>query len=107
MTKYYGKSLVLSKTKPTKSGYVFKGWMTSKDANKISYQPGGSFSENNDITLYAKWELKPPSKPSITSPKNNISSDIARKLQIGFSKVSDASGYQVRYSQNVNFSGQV
>ena len=30
MTKYYGTNLTLSTTKPTRSGYTFKGWKNSK-----------------------------------------------------------------------------
>ena len=54
-TKYYANTLTLSNTKPTLSGKVFKGWATSKGATSANYQPGGSYTGNNDLTLYAVW----------------------------------------------------
>ena len=53
--KAYGKSLVLSSTKPTRTGYTFKGWATSASGS-VAYQPGGTYSENASVTLYAVWE---------------------------------------------------
>ena len=54
-TKYYANALTLSSTKPTMSGRSFKGWATSKTATTASYQPGGKYTENKDVTLYAVW----------------------------------------------------
>lgn len=58
-TKYYGKTLTLSSTKPTRSGYTFKGWALSKadaDDGTWYYQAGGSCGKNENLTLYAVWE---------------------------------------------------
>lgn len=55
-TKYYGKTLTLSSTKPTKSGYTFVGWNTSSTATSATYQPGGSYTANSGATLYAIWK---------------------------------------------------
>lgn len=71
-TKYYGQTLKLSSTKPTKSGYNFKGWGTSADAEAASYQPGGNYTANASITLYAVWEVgvliefSVPDEPSVS-----------------------------------------
>ena len=54
-TKTYGQTLTLSSTRPTKSGYTFKGWGTSSTTETVSYQPGGSYTANAAITLYAVW----------------------------------------------------
>ena len=54
-TKTYGEDLILSSKKPTKTGYDFKGWATSSDGS-VSYQPGGTYTSNSGVTLYAKWE---------------------------------------------------
>lgn len=54
-TKYYGKSLTLSSSQPTKTGYTFLGWGTSSTATTASYQPGGSYTSNSAVTLYAIW----------------------------------------------------
>lgn len=56
-TKTYGKTLTLSSTKPTRTNYNFKGWGTSSSSTTASYQPGGSYTANSKITLYAIWEL--------------------------------------------------
>ena len=54
-TKYYNKTLTLSSTKPTRTGYTFKGWATSSGGS-VAYQPGGSYTANSKVTLYAVWE---------------------------------------------------
>lgn len=51
-----GKSITLSTTKPTRTGYRFLGWNASSSATSATYQPGDIFSTNNPITLYAVWE---------------------------------------------------
>lgn len=55
-TKTYGKNLTLSTSKPTRINYTFKGWATSARGT-VSYQPGGKYTSNAAITLYAVWEL--------------------------------------------------
>ncbi len=54
-TKTYGKALTLSSTVPERDGYTFVGWGTSATATSASYQPGGSYTSNKSITLYAVW----------------------------------------------------
>jgi uncharacterized repeat protein (TIGR02543 family) len=54
-TKTKDVTLTLSSTKPTRSGYTFLGWATSAGATSASYQPGGSYTANASITLYAVW----------------------------------------------------
>lgn len=58
-TKWHGTALTLSSTKPTRTGYAFKGWaLTKADADKGAwyYQPGSSCGRNENTTLYAVWE---------------------------------------------------
>ena len=55
-TAYVGVEKILSKTKPTRSGYSFLGWSTSKTATKADYQPGATYSAKKTITLYAVWK---------------------------------------------------
>ena len=57
-TKYYGKSITLSTTKPTRTGYTFLGWATSSSATSAnsSYDPGDTYSTNAALTLYAVWK---------------------------------------------------
>lgn len=53
--KYYGKSLTLSTTKPTRTGYTFKGWATSSSGS-VAYASGASYTANASVTLYAVWQ---------------------------------------------------
>ncbi len=55
-TKTHGTTLTLSTAAPSRSGYTFKGWATSSTATSATYQPGGTYSSNANITLYAVWE---------------------------------------------------
>lgn len=54
-TKYHGTDLVLSNTVPTKKGHSFLGWTTSVNGTAL-YQPGGVYSEDVAVTLYAVWK---------------------------------------------------
>ena len=56
-TKTHGQTLKLSSTKPTRTNYNFRGWGTSASSTTASYQPGGSYTANAAITLYAIWQL--------------------------------------------------
>lgn len=53
-TKWYGETLTLSSTKPTRTNYTFKGWATSASGG-VSYASGASYTANSAITLYAVW----------------------------------------------------
>ena len=58
-TKYYDKTLTLSSTKPTRTGYSFQGWALSKadaDAGDRYYAAEGSCDKNENLTLYAVWK---------------------------------------------------
>lgn len=55
-TKIYGSNLTLSSTKPTRTGYTFKGWATSPTGG-VSYTPGSTFGVDATTTLYAVWEI--------------------------------------------------
>lgn len=54
-TKWYGTILTLSSTKPTKTGFTFKGWATSLTGS-VAYAAGASYGADADVTLYAVWE---------------------------------------------------
>ena len=54
-TKWYGKSLTLSSTKPTRTGYTFQGWATSASGG-VAYAAGASYTANAGATLYAIWK---------------------------------------------------
>ena len=54
-TKTHDVALTLSTTTPTRAGYTFLGWATNATATIAQYQPGGSYTANADVTLYAVW----------------------------------------------------
>lgn len=54
-TKTYASTLTLSSTKPTRTGYTFKGWGTSASATTVAYAAGATYTSNASITLYAIW----------------------------------------------------
>lgn len=56
-TKTYGVDLTLRTGIPTRTGYTFKGWATTKTATSAIYQPGGTYTDNKDVTLYAVWDV--------------------------------------------------
>lgn len=56
-SKYYGKTLTLSGTKPSRTGYTFKGWATSSGGS-VTYASGASYTANASTTLYAVWQAK-------------------------------------------------
>ena len=67
-TKTEGEALKLSTTKPVREGYEFLGWATSKSATTAQYQPGGSYTKDESVTLYAVWKQKeviPEDAPTI------------------------------------------
>jgi uncharacterized repeat protein (TIGR02543 family) len=47
--------LILSSTKPTRTGYSFQGWATSASGS-VSYAAGASYTANAAVTLYAVWK---------------------------------------------------
>ena len=54
-TKWHGTNLTLSSTKPTRTGYTFKGWATSSSGS-VAYASGATYSTNASVTLYAVWQ---------------------------------------------------
>lgn len=55
-TKYYGTTLKLSTTKPTRSGYTFIGWGLSSTDTSVNYSAGANYTTNASDTLYAIWK---------------------------------------------------
>ena len=56
-TKKQGESITLSNVRPGRDGQFFVGWAESASAVTAVYQPGDTFSQNADTTLYAVWEI--------------------------------------------------
>ena len=58
-TKTYGVPLTLSAVKPTRTGYEFWGWATSRNATTSEYAPGERYTDEAGVTLYAVWRYVP------------------------------------------------
>lgn len=54
-TKWHGTNITLSSTKPSRTGYTFKGWATSASGS-VAYAAGATYSANAAVTLYAVWQ---------------------------------------------------
>ncbi len=53
--KQKGVALTLSAQKPVRAGYTFLGWSADRKATAPSYNVGGEYTIDQDITLYAVW----------------------------------------------------
>lgn len=59
-TYFYGstESIVLSSTKPTRTGYTFLGWSTSSSATSATYSAGQNIgTRSSNLVLYAVWRI--------------------------------------------------
>lgn len=54
-TKWYGETLTLSDSTPSRTGYIFKGWATSSGGS-VAYAAGANYTANSGATLYAVWQ---------------------------------------------------
>ena len=54
--KYENENLVLTSTVPEKKGYIFRGWTDEKDSTTVKYKSGSTYTQNNNIYLFAIWE---------------------------------------------------
>lgn len=51
-----GYSFQIPEEQPTRKNYTFLGWSISSTAASASYQPGSSYTINDNLTLYAVWK---------------------------------------------------
>ena len=99
-TKTHGTALTLSSTAPTRDGYTFLGWATSASATSAAYQPGGSYTNNASVTLYAVWKA---AAPKVTLSTTSVSLDInaTKSAKIYYYYTGEtANGYYVVYKIN-------
>ena len=52
-----GDQATVSSTVPTRDGFQFMGWATEATATVAQYQAGDSITMNQNITLYAVWQV--------------------------------------------------
>lgn len=87
-TKTYGVNLTLSSTRPTRANYNFKGWATSASGS-VAYQPGGTYSSNAAVTLYAVWEVA-------TAPLTSVSNtEIGSSGTASWTKMNNSHSYKL------------
>lgn len=53
-SKEEGVDVFISDVIPTRTGYRFLGWADTEDAEEAQYQPGDRYTQDEDITLYAR-----------------------------------------------------
>ena len=82
-TKTHDKNLTLTTSTPTRAKYTFKGWSQNATAVAATYQPGGTYTKNAAITLYAVWELS-YFLPKIYNTKAEWADDQGDSVSVGF-----------------------
>ena len=93
--KYEGVDLNLTNTVPTKDGYSFVKWNTKIDGTGINYNSGAAYTQDEDLTLYARYSLN-TSSISIVSFllfKSNLDlliSIVYSAILSGFKSLSDS-----------------
>lgn len=64
--------LTLTENKPTRNGYTFAGWSTTKNG-KVEFKPGEKVLLSGDVTLYAVWQKN---APATDNPKTGDNSKL-------------------------------
>ncbi|MCC3669324.1 InlB B-repeat-containing protein [Terrisporobacter mayombei] len=84
---------------PTRQGYYFKGWYTSKTGgSKITSSTRYYYMSNK--TLYVRWEKVSVSKASISK----LTLPDSKQIKVYTKSVSNAKGYEIVYSTSSKFS---
>ena len=63
-------SVKIPAAKPTRSGFMFRGWATSASSTVVVYNAGDDYTNKSDIMLYAVWEEN-SSAPTTTTIEIN------------------------------------
>ena len=99
-------TFTISSTKPTRTGYIFKGWNTNSQATSASYQPEAKVTFSSNVTLYAIWELAiaqigSTQYPSIQSAMNAVPSTNTQTTVLLL--VSTTENFTINSGKKVNF----
>lgn len=71
----------ISSGKPTREGYTFLGWASSKTAQSVEFAAGASYNGRADLTLYAVWS---PNKYMVSFNANGgIVESASKKVTYG------------------------
>lgn len=95
--KVWPQGLAVKPANPKRKGYTFEGWYENKKGtSKWKF----SNKVTKDVTLYARWTRVKVKNTAVTKLKNKS----GRKMDVTIQKVSDAKGYQIRYSTSPGMS---
>ena len=72
-SKKTGQTVVIPSYTPVRVNYIFLGWNTDSNAEAALYVPGGTYTDNADVTLYAVWKLK--DTVTVTEDKQSFTYD--------------------------------
>ena len=83
VNKIYGDSITIA-AGPTRPGYKFTGWNTAMDGKGTSYAAGATYSKNENLILYAQWQLITliTLSPSVGTTKYTISATSTGKANL-------------------------
>ncbi len=91
-----------------RTGFTFTGWNTKGDGSGNSYANGAATSQivqsesKRNITLYAQWKIS--NAPKLQGLK---ATSTPGALQVTYTGVNQATGYEIQYSTSSNFSKPV
>ncbi|MCI8410606.1 MAG: InlB B-repeat-containing protein [Lachnospiraceae bacterium] len=96
-----GASVTITTEEPARDKYKFKEWNTTVDGSGESYYPNDSLTLNNNVILYAIWEIDTSDRTkhpiSNYAPSIKLTSKTS-KLNISWEFVGEVAGYCVEVS---------
>ncbi|SFB18460.1 Listeria/Bacterioides repeat-containing protein [Acetitomaculum ruminis DSM 5522] len=94
----YNKGTKIILKNPSKAGYCFEGWYSTKSFKKYSKVTFISKKSAKDIILYAKWK-----KISLSTTKIKYATKYLNSVDIVRFNEKDADGYEILYSYSAGF----
>ncbi len=94
-TKERGKDLQLHSDQPAKQGYTFRGWSLT-DGGAVVYQPGDTYTRDEDLDLYASWDKGDQKKYIVQYDLNGGSGGFAQQTKLKGQDLTLHSGKPIR-----------